>query len=144
DTAAMGGRAMLEQVDALPGSERHPAAAHRYGKLGQGESRPDVSGHIVGAFDGVAVKGIILRHPPAEEGVEGMHDVRVGIFLDGQRRGSVLHEHGQQAGRDAEAAQPLVDLAGEFVKTLAARGYMELVSVLLHYSTVTLLARLRG
>ena len=54
--AAMARGPVLENVDALPCSERQPSLFHRNGKLRQRESRADVRRHVVRPFDGVTVQ----------------------------------------------------------------------------------------
>src|SRR5262245_49647175 len=45
--------AVLEDVEALPGSERHAAVRDGDGDAGLGERGANVGGHIVGPFGGV-------------------------------------------------------------------------------------------
>ena len=119
--AAMRRGAVLEEINALPRAERHAPILHRNGKLRGRQRRADVRGHVVGAFDGVPVKPIVLGHHAAEERVEIGLDIGVGIFLNQQRGRCVLHEDRQQAGLDVEAAQPMRYLPRDFVKPFAAR-----------------------
>ena len=118
---AVGGGAVLENVDALPCSERHAALLHGNRQLGEGEGGPYVSGHIVGTFDGVAIQAVVLGDQAIEEGIEVVDDVGVGILLDGQGCRSVLHKYGEQAGADAVPGEPPGDRRGDFVEALAAR-----------------------
>jgi hypothetical protein len=50
DFAPMRSRAMLGDVNALPGAERRRAADHRHMKRDSGQHCSYVSGHVVGAF----------------------------------------------------------------------------------------------
>src|ERR1019366_5851215 len=109
-----------------------PAVLHGDGKLGQGERRADVGGHVVRSLHGVAVEPVVLGHQAVEEGVEVMHHVRVGILLNGERGGGVLHEDGEQSGAHMGALQPGGDLPGDFVQTLAAGGDLKVVRGYLH------------
>src|SRR5689334_13297756 len=96
--------AMLEDVYGLPGAERQASRLHGYGNLRRGEGGADVARHVVGPLGHVPVALRILRHEPAEEVAEVAQHVRVGVLLDGERRGRVLDEHRQQPGADAAAA----------------------------------------
>ena len=132
---------MLENVHALPGSERHASFHDGNPKLRQGQRRADVRRHIVGTFHGVAIEAVVLRHQPGEERVEIVDHVGIGVLLNGERGGGVLDEHRQQARFDGIFRQPAGNLVGELVQTFAARRDLERAG---SYSTVTLLARLRG
>src|SRR3954465_9115859 len=48
--AAVRSGAMLENIDPLPRSKRHPAVLHRDGKLRQRERGTDVRRHVIGPF----------------------------------------------------------------------------------------------
>src|SRR5258708_430674 len=58
--AAMRHGAVLEQIYALPGTERHAAVLDGNGKLGEGERGADVSRHVVRALYGVAIEAAVL------------------------------------------------------------------------------------
>ena len=90
-------------------------------KLGQSERGADVRGHVVGALDGVAVEAIVLGRDAAEELVQIVHDVGVGILLDGQRGGGVLDEDGQQTRGRLLPASHRSTRIGDFVQAFAAR-----------------------
>src|ERR1700757_5256553 len=143
DTAAMRGSAVLEQVDSLPGSQRHSAADYRNRKVRLGERGPDMSGHVVGALSDVLVIWIVFGNQALEKIGEVADHVGIGVFLNGERRGGVLHENRQQTGLRARGSQPGGDFAGERMQTLAARPDFKRMSELIH-STVTLLARFLG
>ena len=50
DAALMRAVAVLDDIDALPGAERHPAALDRDAEAHRGEHRLDVARHVVGAL----------------------------------------------------------------------------------------------
>ena len=142
-------RAMIEQVHALPRPQRQPSAFHRNRKLRQSERRANVRRHVVRPFARVPVQAIILRHQPVEKRIQIVHYVR--ILLNGQRRRRVLHEDRQQPALDRAIAQPPGDRPRDFVQPFAVRRDLQAVRKLSQlfashprYSTVTLLARLRG
>jgi len=91
---------MLEEVDALPGAKRQLAALDGNRKLRLGERGAYVGGHVVGAFDGVAIEAVVLRHQPVEEAGQIVDHVRIGVLLYGERSRRVLHEDREQARRD--------------------------------------------
>ena len=125
NAAAMLRRAMFKNINALPRSKYHAALFHGYGELCEGESGADVGGHVVRAFDGVAVEARIFGHEALEESVEVVDYVRVCIFLDGEGGGGVLHEHGEQSRAYLLGREPLGNLAGDFVESLSARGNLK-------------------
>ena len=61
DLAPMRPRAMLDQVDRLPGSQRQRAAQHRDLQRGRGQHGLDMRRHIVGPFGVVAPSGVFGR-----------------------------------------------------------------------------------
>ena len=126
--------AVLEDVDALPGSERGATLANGDGELSLGEGGSDVSRHVVGTFHGVSVEAVVFGDEAAEEGFEIADDVRVGVFLDEQRGGGVAEEDGEQAFLDVEAIDPGAGFSGDFVETLAAGGDGDLAGELPHES----------
>src|ERR1035441_6061103 len=69
--------AMLEQVPARQGTERHPAVRDGDGKLGEGERRAYVGRHVVRPLQRVTVEPAVLGHPAVEEGVQA---VRTGAL----------------------------------------------------------------
>ena len=126
--------AVLEDVDALPGSERGAAPANGDGELTLGEGGPDVSRHVVGTFHGVGVEAVVLGDKAAEEGFEISDDIGVGVFLDQQRGGGVSEEDGEEAFLDAETLDPGAGLSGDFVETLTAGWNSDLTGELPHES----------
>ena len=126
--------AVLEDVDALPGSERGAAAENGDGELTLGEGGPDVSRHVVGTFHGVGIEVVVLGDKAAEEGFEISDDIGVGVFLDEQRGGGVSEEDGEEAFLDAETLDPGAGLSGDFVETLAAGWNGDLAGELPHES----------
>src|ERR1022692_2029129 len=124
--------AMLEQVHALPGTERHPAVLDGDGKLGEGERRAYVGRHVVRPLQRVTVEPAVLGHQAVEEGVQVVYHVRVGVLLNGERGGGMLHEDSEQTGAHPGALQPGGDLAGDFVQAFAAGGDLQAVGSHLH------------
>ena len=63
DLAAMRARAMLDQIDRLPGSEREFALQDRNLQRGRRQHGFDMRGHVVGTFGVMAPSGIFGRQP---------------------------------------------------------------------------------
>ena len=78
----MGDGAVFKQVDPLPGAKGHFAMDDGNGEAGVGEGRADVGGHVVGAFQGVAIVLARFRDEALEEVAEVEGDVGVGVLLD--------------------------------------------------------------
>src|SRR5258708_3127014 len=121
NAAPVGAHTMLEKVDTLPSAQRKFSVMNRNRELNLRKRRADVGSHVVGALPRVTVKMRVFRDQTREEIREIGHYVRVGIFLNHQRRGSMLAKNRQQSGVGVFAAQPCLDLAGEFIQSLAVR-----------------------
>jgi len=143
NTPPVGAHTMLEEVHALPCAQREFAVMDRNRELNLRKCGADVGSHVVGAFRGVPVEVRVFGDKAREEIGQVGNDVRVGIFLNHQRRGSMLAKNRQQSGVRVFPPQPRLDLSREFVEPFAVSRDVDLMGLLLH-STVTLLARLRG
>ena len=64
---AVGSRAVLEEIDPLPPSELHPAAADRDRQRHRQQGGADMRGHVVGALERVGEPVHALGHQPPEE-----------------------------------------------------------------------------
>ena len=117
--------AMFEQVQTLPGSQPHPPGNDRDADRGLVQGGLDMRGHIVRPFHRVPQpvhRGVIARrHKAAEEFIEITPDVRIGIFLDGQRRARVLDEKCKEAGGDTALGHEAGYLSGD-LETAVASG----------------------
>ena len=71
--------AMLEHVDRLPCAQAQRAAANRNRNLRRSERGPDVRGHVVAAFGGVAEPGRIFGDEALEKFGEVAPDVWVRV-----------------------------------------------------------------
>ena len=91
-----------------------------------------MGGHVVGAFDGVAVEAIVLGHQANEVLVQVVDDVGVSVLLNGERGRSVLNEDRQQPGGELLIVHPTGDLAADVVEPLAVRADLKTVRGLLH------------
>ena len=100
--------AVLENINALPGAQRHSSLLHRNGELRLGQSGADVRRHIVRPFRRVPEQAVVFGDQPVEELVQVVHHIGIGILLNGQRRRGVLQKTRQQARvRMAVPRQPL-------------------------------------
>lgn len=122
DDAAVRDGAVLEQVDSLPGSEGRLAVDDGDGEVSQGQGGADVRGHIVGAFDGVAVEAAVFGGEALEKCFQVVAHVGIRIFLNGERGGGVLDEQSQQPGTESLLAHPGGDFGGDLVEPLAGGG----------------------
>jgi hypothetical protein len=62
-----------------------------------------------------------LRYQPLEKIVEIQRYVRVGVFLDNQRTGSMLHKQRQDTVRNPLFLKPFLRGIGEGIQSFAAR-----------------------
>lgn len=115
--AGLWGVTMLEQIDALPRPQRQTPLCYRNGQRHGHHRRFDVGGHVIWAF--VCVGQIGHRrvrrggNQTPEKCVQiGLH-LRVGVLLDQQRTGCVLHKQRQQTG----PCGPVRDVIREFIET---------------------------
>jgi hypothetical protein len=91
---------VLEQINALPRSERHSSRKHRNRQLSLCQGSANVRRHVVGTFDGVAIPRIVFPHETLEKIGQIADYVRIGVLLNRQRGRCVLDKHRQQAGFD--------------------------------------------
>ena len=88
---------MLKQVQTLPGTKRKPTVEEWNGQAGVGERRPDMGGHVIETFRSVPEMLRRLRHQSLKEVAHVERDIRIGILLNDQRTGCVLHKRSEQA-----------------------------------------------
>ena len=111
---------VFEEVDALPGSQGKLAFDKWDRNLYLGESRFQMSRHIIGTF-GIMPVGTGLRREAIEEGLEVRAHGRIGVLLDQKRSRGVAAEDGEKTGVHALLPDPLVDGGRAFVEALAPR-----------------------
>ena len=80
DYAAMRARAVLPQVNALPGSKHETTPAYRYRQVALGQYAAYMSWHIIGPFGVVTEKRIAIRNQALHESFEIVQYVRVGVL----------------------------------------------------------------
>src|ERR1700738_1380632 len=85
ERALMGRGAVLEEEDPLPHAELEPAVGDRDRQLRLGQRTLDVRRHVVGPLVVVAIEADVLRHDPAQEGVEIVAGGGGGGLLDPER-----------------------------------------------------------
>src|ERR1035437_1477542 len=120
--AQMGPCAVFPKIDALPCSEREPAAVDRQGKIHRPQRRADVRGHVVVALGGVAEQRVAVAHEPRKKGVEVAAHVGIGIFLDEQRGGSMAQMQGEQSVAKFIFGNPLRHFVRKFNQPAPPRG----------------------
>ena len=97
DLPGMRAASMLEQVNALPGTQHQFAITNRYRNLHQRQGAANVRRHVVFAFHDVPIERPILSDQPPKEGLQIAPHVGVGVLLNDQRRAGMLAEDGQQS-----------------------------------------------
>ncbi len=90
---------MLKYINTLPCSKQHSMVLDRNRELRLRQSRSDMRGHIVGAFECVPVPALILANQPLEKLIEIEHHIRVGVLLNCERRRRMLNKDGQKTSR---------------------------------------------
>ena len=93
-------RAVLPEVDPLPGPEVAPSVGDGDGDRGLCQDAADVGGHVVRAFVGVVEKRVAVGDESGEEPLQVAADVRGRVLADDQRGARVVDEHGTQAAGD--------------------------------------------
>ena len=141
DFAAVGGVAVFEEEDALPGAEEEGVVADGDGEAGWGDGGAEVGGHVVGAFVGVAVAGWIVGGEGGEVVLDVGADVGAGVFLDEEGGRGVAAPEGEEACRDGLGGEPAADLGRDVDEAGAVGVHREDVLRLFHRvgTTVTLL-----
>lgn len=127
---------MLEQINALPSPQRQLAFVNRDGQLRLRQRRPYVRSHIVRSLGSMSVEARIFGNKATEEIGQIRHHVGIGVFLNHQRRRSVLAKDRQQSALYFVPAQPRLDLTSEIIQALTARRDVKLVGELVHVPTV--------
>ncbi len=116
----MRARPMLEKIDTLPGSKCKTSIEYRDSQGSLSKHASNVARHIVRTLGGVPVPGLFFLYESPEEFVEIAHNIGVGIFLNGQRRGGMANEDGKECGFDTLLRNPRADFGSDVVQTLAA------------------------
>jgi hypothetical protein len=111
-------RAVLDEVDRLPGAERECALQHRDLQRDRCQHRLDVRRHVVRSLGVMAPSGVFGRKSIQRRGQIDEHG-RIGIFLDGQRRRGVADEQRHRALARGGVAKEFRNLAGEVGKACA-------------------------
>src|SRR5215217_9219628 len=106
---------MLEEIDALPGPERHAPVRDRDGELRLSQCRTEVCRHVVGTLVIMLVVAA-FRREPGEIGLEIAAGRRGGILLDHERSRRMAAEEGKQSLADATRLYPARDLGREFMQ----------------------------
>ena len=97
--------AMLGDIDALPGAERHAAVGDRNMQRDAVEHGFDMRRHVVRPF-GVVHPAGIGRGEAIERGHKIDLHIRIGIFLNNQRRRRVADEQEKRAASRVMSTKP--------------------------------------
>src|SRR4051812_37254617 len=91
DAPSVRRRAMLPNVERLPGAERELVIRDRDRLAGLGDRGADVARHVVGAL-GVVLVTIALRCDALDPFLKVAEHRGIGVLLDDEARGGVLDE----------------------------------------------------
>ena len=119
---------MFEKKNALPGSELHFSIDNRNYFVRARQHHANMRGAVVGAFIVVFVV-CVFGHKLFEKLFEISPRRRSGILHDDQTATRVAHEHRHGAGLDFALRDNLLDLIGDFIRSLAACRYFEIFCV---------------
>jgi hypothetical protein len=126
-------RSMLEQINPLPRSQRHPPPDHWDREVRLRQRRANVRRHVVWTFGGMTVAVVILRRKPFEEIGEIQHHIWIGVLLNYQRRRGVLEEYRHQTSLGSRRGYPLGHLASKRIQALPACPNFEPPSMLTQF-----------
>ena len=110
--AAMRLRAVLKQVDTLPGAKHKFAVSYGYVERSSRQRAFDVRRHVIRPFGCMKEQGITVWNETTEEALQIIQDLRVGIFLNDQGRRRMMGEKREQSGRNFLFRRPAHDRAG--------------------------------
>src|SRR5436190_24271016 len=100
---------MLEQIDALPRTEREATVDKRNRKLHGGQCSADVRWHVVRPLVAMAEELVAIDNEPGEETFEVSAHVRIGILLHDETGGSMANKECQQTAFHAALRRPVGD-----------------------------------
>ena len=87
----------LTQINTLPRTESQPTVPNRYSERGAEQRALDMGGHIVVSFQGMGIIRCTFGHNAIHGRLEIGTYRRVGIFIDGKSRRSMLDKKIEQA-----------------------------------------------
>jgi hypothetical protein len=121
DFALVRSVAMFPKIDPLPGAEPEAPLHYWNGKADGGEGRAHVRRHVVLAFRGVDKCGITIGDQPIQKHFKVAPHVRVRVFLNQQRGGSMQDLQGGQTGVEFSVRDPRLHLVGKLVEPATSR-----------------------
>ena len=127
----MRGGAVFPKEQALPGPECKATRRHGHHLGGLGERRASVGRHVVWPLV-IVLPGARLRSEIGHETSQIAEHRGIGVFLDDQTRGRVLHKNRAQTGRDLTARHGGSDLRRHIPQTCAAGADFERFLVQCH------------
>ena len=120
DASSMWARAVFPEKDALPGSQVAAAAFDGDRERGQGQDRPDVRRHIIGAFAVVLKRRIAVGRQIGGELFQIAANGRIGVLADDQRGARVVDEKVAKAADDLGSLDGLLNLPRELIGAATA------------------------
>ncbi len=115
----MWGVPVFPEKNALPCSQAEAAVVKRDDLCCAGEGHFDMTRHVVRAFEGVGVVGVMLGDELVHEVVQIDAGARIGILHDDQTATGVLAKNGHGACPEACFAERSLDLPRELVGALS-------------------------
>ena len=112
--------AVFEQVDSLPGPEQQAAAGEGNGQRNAGQQRTRMGGHVVVAFEIVAIARIAIGRPALQQRFEVAAHRRIGVFGDRQPATGVADEDVGNSGVDRGSPDDGGNFTGDFGGPAAA------------------------
>ena len=128
----MRGAAMLEKKNSLPGAELHFSIDNRDGFARSRQDHSNVRWHVIAAFRAVCEVIGIFRHQVVEELLEVASRRRVGILHNNHTATRVLNKNRDRSAAQSAFVDLLLDLVGDFVRSLAIGTELKLVVVNAH------------
>lgn len=120
DAAAVRGTTVLEEKNALPGSEDHLGVGNRNRFTGSGERHADVGSHVIRTLHRVFVATTIFGNESLEISLQIPCRCWVGVFKNHKTRTRVADENGNQTLPAIRLGDDLGDLIRDLVKPLPA------------------------
>ena len=123
---------ILEQINTLHAIKGELPLHDRNRQLHADEGRPDMRGHVVGAFVGMPISAGVLRRQAVEKCLEIGVNVPRGVLLYQQSGRGVPAKQGQKPGLDRMRLEPIEDVARNLHEPAAASWNRKNINGLSH------------
>ena len=116
---------MFPEVHALPCAQVASPVAYREIQVSVRDNAANMRRHIVRAFLSVRVRRIAVGGDSRHEGLEVVHDGRIGIFTKHQRRTRVSNEDIAHANTGARITNYGLDIISQVIGASTLCRYMD-------------------